>query len=661
MIVKNEGCIIERLLNSVLPIIDTYCICDTGSTDNTVEVITTFFNKHNITGKIIYESFRDFGYNRTFALKACYGLCNADYLLLLDADMVLQIPDSTNISMLKYKLLENQAIYVFQGNESFIYKNVRFIRNNSDITYWGVTHEYIEFPQNSQYTYGLFDKSEIFILDIGDGGAKTNKYTLDIELFKKGLIELPDNERYLFYLANSYYNSGQFSNAVETYKRRIQVGGWAEELWNCHLNMGLCYKELGYMEKAVCSWLDGYNALPERIENLYEIVKYYRCNNKSLTAYIFYVMASNISKRCHYDHLFLQKDIYDYKLDYELSIVGFYHNPDNYNLVDCCMKLLTYPNIENPLFLNVLSNYKYYSPKLEGTVVSIDNSTNIYQIKDGFNSSTPSLCIHNRELLLNTRYVNYKINENGGYDNKENIESINIITRFSIDNNMVKIDEFLLNYDKSIDNIYVGLEDIRLFSYNGKLLYNANRGLNIGKVMVEHGEIDIKTRRTLHSKIMSSPLNIENEKNWVLFEHQKKLKCIYNWYPIIIGDLDMNYGNFVKTHSINTPVLFTVVRGSTNGVIVDNEIWFLCHIVSYENMRYYYHILVCLNKNTLELKRFSNLFTFSKEKVEYTLGFIQVNPREFMIGYSLMDKKTEFMLVKKSDLDKILKTDWNNF
>ena len=35
MIVKNEGKIITRLFNSVIDIIDTYCICDTGSTDNT--------------------------------------------------------------------------------------------------------------------------------------------------------------------------------------------------------------------------------------------------------------------------------------------------------------------------------------------------------------------------------------------------------------------------------------------------------------------------------------------------------------------------------------------------------------------------------------------------------------------------------------------------
>jgi len=42
MIVKNESKIITRMLESVSSIIDCYCICDTGSTDDTLEVISTF-------------------------------------------------------------------------------------------------------------------------------------------------------------------------------------------------------------------------------------------------------------------------------------------------------------------------------------------------------------------------------------------------------------------------------------------------------------------------------------------------------------------------------------------------------------------------------------------------------------------------------------------
>jgi glycosyltransferase involved in cell wall biosynthesis len=68
MIVKNESKIIERLLASVLSIVDTYCICDTGSTDNTPNVIREFMKKHNKPGIVIIEPFKIFGYNRSFAL-----------------------------------------------------------------------------------------------------------------------------------------------------------------------------------------------------------------------------------------------------------------------------------------------------------------------------------------------------------------------------------------------------------------------------------------------------------------------------------------------------------------------------------------------------------------------------------------------------------------
>ena len=94
MIVKNEGRIIERLLESVSPIIDFYCICDTGSTDNTKEIIKSFFDKKNINGIIFDEQFVNFAHNRNVSLKKCVGL--TDYVLLMDADMILEIKPGFN-------------------------------------------------------------------------------------------------------------------------------------------------------------------------------------------------------------------------------------------------------------------------------------------------------------------------------------------------------------------------------------------------------------------------------------------------------------------------------------------------------------------------------------------------------------------------------------
>ena len=39
IIVKNESKVIERMLNTVHPILDYYCVIDTGSTDGTQDII----------------------------------------------------------------------------------------------------------------------------------------------------------------------------------------------------------------------------------------------------------------------------------------------------------------------------------------------------------------------------------------------------------------------------------------------------------------------------------------------------------------------------------------------------------------------------------------------------------------------------------------------
>ena len=112
MIVRNESKIIARVLQSVLPIIDTYVICDTGSTDNTISIIKDFFNSKGIKGEVISEPFKNFGYNRTIALNAAKG--KATYALLLDADMIFKIEpsfDKQNLTADSYLIIQKVVVF----------------------------------------------------------------------------------------------------------------------------------------------------------------------------------------------------------------------------------------------------------------------------------------------------------------------------------------------------------------------------------------------------------------------------------------------------------------------------------------------------------------------------------------------------------------------
>ena len=214
MIVKNESKIITRLFDSVSDIIDSYCICDTGSTDNTVSLITEYFDKKGIPGKVVVEPFKNFCHNRNVALQACLGM--SDYVLLLDADMILETKNFK-----KEALINAKSFHILQGNDLFYYQNMRIFQNNGLYKYVGVTHEYIDTPPGN--TTGGFKKDELFIRDIGDGGSKGDKFERDIRLLLDGIKEEPNNVRYYFYLANSYHDSGRFAEAINVYKKRIQL------------------------------------------------------------------------------------------------------------------------------------------------------------------------------------------------------------------------------------------------------------------------------------------------------------------------------------------------------------------------------------------------------------------------------------------------------
>ena len=687
MIVKNESKIIKRLLDSVVDTIDTYCICDTGSNDNTEEIIKTYFQQKQIPGIVIHEPFRDFGYNRTYALEACNAIL-AEYILLLDADMVFwKNPDPTGSNSLKNLLKETNmdAYYIFQGNDTYYYKNVRLVRNNMGFTYWGVTHEYVKNPTPNTLVYQL-EKSTVFIKDIGDGGAKTDKFLRDIRLLEKGLEELPNNDRYLFYLANSYKDSNQYEKAIETYQKRINVGGWIEEIWHSYFSMGKCWKQLGNMNNAIISWMNGYQVYPNRIENLFEIIEHYRYEGKNQLAYLFYSIADRMRKEHpEREYLFMQKDIYDYRLDYELSILGYYVNLDNHDLKLVSMKVLSNPFVANNTITNVFSNYKFYTEKaidfdtkkwLLGDVLS-QIGINVLRENPGFVSSTPSFVfLSKNEIMVNVRLVNYKITENGGYENPGTIHTINVVAILKqIENEnaeWVIVRETVLDYDKSMDNRYIGLEDIRLtlVGDNKKIYYSANRGLD-DYMVVEMGEIDTSSMVTTNDVFLEIEGQQKIEKNWVFFPSSRKpesiqnnndeqfwktkyksLNMIYNWFPIISGEIidDVFFKEIARDTSV--PPFFKHIRGSCNGIYMEdvNETWFLCHLVSYEDRRYYYHILVALDSDTGMLKRYTRLFTLEKEKVEYVLGFERIPGSEyqtFLLGYSILDKETKYMTLTR--------------
>ena len=671
MIVKNESKIIIRLLESVISIIDCYCICDTGSDDNTVELITNFCNKHNISGKIVSEPFQNFAYNRNFALTSCLGM--SDYVLFLDADMILEVKNFN-----KKTLNETDYYTILQGNETFYYENTRIIKNNGVCKYIGVTHEYISIPD--AYKLKPLGKDIIFIRDVGDGGAKTDKFKRDIRLLTEGLEKEPENkDRYLFYLANSYFDNGEYEKAIETYTQKIQLNGWNQEIWYSYYKIGHAYKNLNNISQAIYYWLEGYDYFPERVENLYEIIHHYRNINKSKLARIYYEIAKKVieDKTILKDrYLFLRNDIYTYKLYYEYSIFAYYLGIRNINNE---IVIILNNTSDQSLYNSVLSNMQFYKHVLTPIkTIRYDSKTqiNVNNEQTDFYSSSSCL-IPNPDIsiggyIMNVRYVNYFITPTGAYLNCDKY----IITQnkcLQLNNELSIQSEKMFDLP-FVDRRYIGTEDIKIFydKNASQIMFIGTEFQKNDTIGISIGHYDTNANILIPKEIKCPSHNSSCEKNWIYIDFKESAHILYKWSPLEICKLNEDTNNIELVETKQMPQLFSHARGSTCGFsysfkkysVTPNaeeklsfehitEIWFIVHLVSYENPRHYYHVIAVFD-SSMNLLRYSAPFVFEGDSIEYSLSLV-VEYDRVLINYSNWDRTTRIGIYDKAYIESILK------
>lgn len=644
MIVKNESKIITRLLDSIKSIVDCYCICDTGSTDNTKEIIKDFFDKHNIPGKIVEKEFVDFGINRTFALEQAKDM--ADYAILLDADMILKIGSKFN----KHFLAD--VYQVPQGNDDFIYLNTRIVNLKKNIKVVAPTHEYYDIPEGCK-TINT-DKDFLFIEDIGDGGCKSDKFTRDIRLLKKALETEPNNCRYLFYTGNSYYCLNQYENAIEYYKKHVVLQSWAEEKFYSYFRIGVCYKYLGNENEMFKYLFKAYLFRPIRAESLYELVQYYRSNSEYDLCKYFYDLAKKIP--IPNDILFVHKDVYEYKLDIEYSIFAYYVGERE--LSKFYAKLFNKAPVEQHYMM--LNNYKFYKKVLSKSIndINLHETFSKKTIDEDYDfiSSSPSIVqSSNGGYIMNLRFVNYRINSDGSYPYYKYITTHNKYIEYDKDFNVLNSNFIEQNFTKPRQ--YLGIEDIKLINYkkDGK-----DNIYFTGTCYKSNDKLGICMGKYNKSELKFQELSIKNEnsceKNWVFAEandNKNRKIMIYKWFPLQFGYLDENTNELILIKGSKLPNIFYHTRGSTNGFKYENELWFVLHIVHQNSgePRQYYHMLAVFDLE-MNYKRHSSIFKFTDKEIEYCIGLIVEDDRVIMT-HSVWDRESHIKIYKKDYIDEL--------
>jgi len=560
------------------------------------------------------------------------------------------------------------SFYILQGNDSFYYQNLRIVKNNGLYKYVGVTHEYIDTPPDN--TFLGFEKDKLFIRDIGDGGCKQNKFERDIVLLLNGIKEEPDNVRYYFYLANSYHDSGRFGEAINVYKKRIEMGGWIEEVWYSYYRIGLCFKNMDKMDDAIRYWTDGFNYYPERLEGLYEIIKYYRIISKHHLCNMFYEQSKKIIdlNKNRDGYLFLHNDVYTNKIYYEFTIIACYVGI--YNINNEVVKVLNNSNDDNDVN-NMLSNMKFYKDVLiPSTKIILDN--NIIIKSTEFKSSSSCLIKNDCDgYHMNVRYVNYHITENGNYLNCES-HIISVNKYIELDKDLNKLNEKLEEDLQFVDRRYIGVEDVKIFNdiKSQKILFIGTGFHNNNNIGIVTGNYNVNNFSMNATEVKTDFNNNHCEKNWIFVDYKDETHVVYDWYPLKICKINYDTNQLSLVDTKQMPKLFSRIRGSTCGFkyfkkineknlgmisldIFEQEIWFVTHLVSYESPRHYYHLIVVFDAN-MNLLRYSAPFKFEGEPIEYCLSIV-VEDERVLINYSTWDRTTRIGIYDKKYIDSIVK------
>lgn len=326
MIVKNESKVIERCLNSVKPLIDYVSIVDTGSTDNTIEIINNWMNKNQVDGFVYKEPWKNFAYNRSSALEKLRKNKNVEYALMIDADEVLTYEENINFEKIKESLKSDlyNIKCKFGGIE---YERTSITKNNMKYFYKGVVHEFLECEEPIKTRELLAGVINVPLQDSARNQTG-KKYDQDVELLQKALKEETDEfmkSRYTFYLAQSYKDNQDLSKAIYWYEQRAKMGFWREEIYISLYQAAKCKELLEYPhDDIIQSYLRAYETCPERIEALHGAISFCRRNGRCNQAFLMAKHARTIP--VNKKGLFVESWIWDYGIDDEFSIICYWIN-----------------------------------------------------------------------------------------------------------------------------------------------------------------------------------------------------------------------------------------------------------------------------------------------------------------------------------------------
>jgi len=415
MIVKNESHIIKNTLEKLCNKInfDYWVICDTGSTDNTPQIIMDFFKEKSIKGELFYDEWVNFAHNRTLALQRAYK--KTQLLLIFDADDEIvgniQIPTNTNELFDEYH-------FKFGSEQGTMYTRVLLINNHKKFEFLSVIHEFLSSKESSKTTI-INGDYHVVSGRTGNRSLDPDKYLKDALILEKAYKEaVASNDflfhRYAYYCGNSYRDCSRFEDAIKWYK--ITLGHekqWEQEKYTACLYMAQCYRDLNQEDAGFFYLVKAFKYDSQRVDCLYPLLVHYCCENMFNIAYNYYLIVKDFFENKYLNcdmtnKLFINIDKFNFFVPYYMILIA-----DKVQDFKCVVRM--YEIIftkKQPMFdvwfiKNLLYNLQFFFNH-----VSPDNNKNFINLANNYIDFLylNKINIQMFDFLKNNVYINNGLN-----------------------------------------------------------------------------------------------------------------------------------------------------------------------------------------------------------------------------------------------------------
>ncbi|MBU7594570.1 glycosyltransferase family 2 protein [Metabacillus halosaccharovorans] len=235
MIVKNGERTIDRCLQSVQSLVDEIVVVDTGSSDNTIDIL-----KGNSNIKMLhFEWCDDFSLARNYAIDNTSG----DYILVLDSDEYIIEGKRSELE----RIAERNLIGRFKILNNFIKENQ---------TLQSISHVSRFFPKTVRYVGCVHEQLDTILPRVGmnitvehDGYIKGDKSKRNIPLLIKNLKQYPSDPYYLFQLGKELRIDKQYQQAFSILMKSYKMSAYNTAFYD-KLILEIIYsgKEIGKVE-----------------------------------------------------------------------------------------------------------------------------------------------------------------------------------------------------------------------------------------------------------------------------------------------------------------------------------------------------------------------------------------------------------------------------